>query len=109
MGKEWWTGSSEHCGTIDAGGCLFNVQTDPTEHIDLAKTLPAKLEELRARVKVLRQDTFNPDRCLPFKASPGSFGQVGAGCPDAQKLFEDMISFYGGYVGPWMPPWMQPV
>ena len=40
-------------------------QEDPTEHVDLAKTMPAKLEELRARIKVLRQSLFNPDRCLP--------------------------------------------
>ena len=79
------------------------------EHIDLAKAMPAKLEELRARAKILRQDTFNPDRCLPFKASPGTFGKVGAGCPEAKKLFHDKIDFYDGYVGPWMPPWMQPV
>ena len=30
MGKEWAAGSSQHCGTIDAGGCLYNVQADET-------------------------------------------------------------------------------
>ena len=67
MGKQWSAGSSEFCGTIDAGGCLFNIREDETEHVDLAKTMPAKLEELRARIKVLRQSLFNPDRCLPCK------------------------------------------
>ena len=43
------------------------------------------------------------------KTSPGSFGGVGAGCPEAEQLFHDMIPFYGGYVGPWMPPWKHPV
>ena len=41
---------------------------DETEHVDLSQKMPAKLEELRARVKELRTTLFNPGE-LPFKLS----------------------------------------
>ena len=47
------------------------AERDPTEHVDLAATMPAKLEQLKARLRELRKTLFNPDRCAPFTPETG--------------------------------------
>ena len=80
-------------GTLDGpGGCLFNIEEDQTEHVDLAKTLPAKLEELRERAKQLRASVFNPDRCFPYTPETN--------CAMAQ--FTAAIEANGGFAAPFM-------
>ena len=82
------------CGALDGpGGCLFNIEHDQTEHVDLAKTLPAKLEELRARAKQLRDTMFNPDRCFPYTPETS--------CAMAQ--LNAAIEANGGFAAPYMP------
>jgi hypothetical protein len=52
MGDTWYTQTSANCGSIAGpGGCLFNIETDPTEHHDLAASLPSKVQELKDRLK----------------------------------------------------------
>mmetsp|Transcript_61810 Transcript_61810/g.171314 ORF Transcript_61810/g.171314 Transcript_61810/m.171314 type:complete len:688 (-) Transcript_61810:103-2166(-) len=55
--KVRWT---EHC----TGGCLFDVEADPTEHNDLAKDpkFAQKLAEMQATLAELNKALFAPDR-----------------------------------------------
>ena len=69
------------------------AERDPTEHVDLAATMPAKLEQLKARLRELRKTLFNPDRCAPFTPETG--------CARAEQLAA--VEFYGGYSAPYMP------
>jgi arylsulfatase I/J len=39
-------------------GCLFNIQTDPSEYIDLAKSMPDKLAEMQALFKKLAATAY---------------------------------------------------
>ena len=72
---------------------LRGAERDPTEHVDLAATMPAKLEQLKARLRELRKTLFNPDRCAPFTPETG--------CARAEQLAA--VEFYGGYSAPYMP------
>merc|ERR1719183_703652 len=65
MGDDWSSQTSTWCGYIDGpGACLFNIREDPHETVNLASSLPQKVEELKSRVRTLRESLFNPDRCL---------------------------------------------
>ena len=71
---------------------LLFCRNDPTEHVDLALTMPAKLEELKVRVKELRQTLFNPDRCAPFTP------ETSCAMAEMTKAIEDS----GGFSAPYM-------
>ena len=71
----------ENCGD----GCLFNIKTDPTEHVDLATKMPDVLEEMKKKLKKYQETHFNPDR---GKISP-------VACDVA-------INKYGGFWGPFI-------
>ena len=52
QGDGWYMKTSINCGSIDGpGGCLFNIETDPTEHIDLAATMSSKVQEMKDRLR----------------------------------------------------------
>ncbi|XP_077991902.1 arylsulfatase B-like [Glandiceps talaboti] len=56
---------------------LFNIRDDPTEHHNLADTMPAKVAKLKARLEKLREKgvtPFNPKKVE--KSSPEYFGGV---------------------------------
>ena len=48
----------ENCGD----GCLFNIKTDPTEHVNLATKMPDVLKEMQNKLKKYQETCFNPDR-----------------------------------------------
>ena len=48
----------ENCGD----GCLFNIKTDPTEHVNLATEMPDVLKEMQKKLKKYQETYFNPDR-----------------------------------------------
>lgn len=76
------------CGALDGpGGCLFNIEHDQTEHVDLAKKLPAKLEELRERAKQLRNTVYNPDRCFPYTPETNCAMAQFTAAVEANKMF----------------------
>lgn len=52
--------SKQDC--VTTGGCLYNVNNDPSEHHDLAMAQPTKLRELQLRLATLQPTVFNPDR-----------------------------------------------
>jgi len=69
-----------------ADGCLFNVEADPTEHMDLAKDpkYADMLSKLQGTLRSLNKDLFTPGRGVPL---------VGA-C--------DAAMANGGYYGPYL-------
>ena len=71
-----WT---HDCG---AGGCLFNIDADPAEHVDLAALMPAKAAELRADLARLNLHLFKPGR----------------GTMDPAACYQGVD--HGGYYGP---------
>ena len=78
-----WPNVTLNCGE---GGCLFNVFSDETEHVDLAAALPEIAAEMRARIALHAARVFNPDR-----------GQDdGAACAAA---FARHNGFYGPFLG----------
>ena len=48
----------ENCGD----GSLFNIKTDPTEHVNLATKMPDVLKEMQNKLKKYQETYFNPDR-----------------------------------------------
>ena len=67
-------------------GCLFNLDEDPTEHVDVAAENPAVLAVIAARLAQLQPTVFSPDR--------------GASSPLAGKT----AAARGGYWGPFVFP-----
>ena len=72
----------------ELGGCLFELRSDPTEHVDLAASASHAevLRGLVGRLGELQASLFNPDR--------------GAKDPRACDVAR---SRYGGFYGPWLP------
>lgn len=66
-------------------GCLFNIIEDPTEHNDLAASMPDKLAELLQRAEELDKTAYLPNR------GSGNRQQ----CCEATKK-------YGGFTGPYL-------
>lgn len=79
------------CGQVDpstgaySGGCLYDLEVDPTEHNDLAAELPTIMEKMESRLKELRKTHFQPEKQADLK---GSIAQVIKN---------------GGFWGPWLP------
>ena len=46
-------------------GCLFDVLADPGEHEDLALIMPAKAQEIYAKMLAAEEHWFDPDRGEP--------------------------------------------
>eukprot|EP01084_Bolivina_argentea_P098083 176309_1 len=78
---------SINCGSIESGGCLFNIRQDETEHNDIINETQnsALVQQLRARFIQLNKSTFKPDR----------------GKPDA-NCCKYIHEKNGGYWGPWL-------
>lgn len=55
--------------TFCGHGCLYDVDADPYEKIDLAKQHPAVLAQMKARLGELNKALFLPDRGTPDKAA----------------------------------------
>ena len=51
---------SEDC--VATGGCLYSLENDVSEHVDLASSHPQKLSEMQARLAELQPTVFRPDR-----------------------------------------------
>jgi hypothetical protein len=68
-----------------ANGCLFNLRTDPTERVDLAKVYPGKVLHLNVRLAAYEATAFNPHRGT----------DNGAACKAAATVWD-------GFWGPWL-------
>ena len=66
------------------GGCLFNLGSDPTEHVDVAATERAAREAMLARLAALQATLFKPDR----------------GSKDPRAC--EQVVRNGGFYGPWL-------
>ena len=72
---------------VGGGGCLFQLNSDPGEHDDVAAAYPDVVARMRRRLAELNQGWFRPDR-----------GQL-----DPQ--YAAQIVKNGGFLGPWLEPW----
>ena len=78
--------------TCGPDGCLFDVVADPTEHVDLAASMPAKVAELKARLAQYASSFYsNSDVGRPI-CPPSWTGDCA--CWAAANV-------WGGYLGPW--------
>eukprot|EP01083_Nonionella_stella_P034130 93448_1 len=77
---------SIHCGSVQDGGCLFNIAQDPTEHVDLINEQEnaALVDSLRERFIDLQKTKFSPN----------------LGVPDPNCCVQ--MRRNGGYWGPWL-------
>ena len=66
-------------------GCLFNIYDDPTEHVDLAASELARAKDMYARLVVLNDGFYDPNR----------------GASDARSACEVVVK-NGGTWGPWL-------
>ena len=49
--------------TVDCSqGCLFNLEVDPNEHVEISGSHPDVVAELTARIRAVNETTFSPDR-----------------------------------------------
>ena len=79
---------TQRCGRTPATGCLYNVYTDPTEHVNLAETHPQVFKTLLAKVDELQQGVYSPQRSVP---------EHGAGLACERGITE-----YNGFWGPFL-------
>jgi hypothetical protein len=71
-------------------GCLFKLDDDPTEHVDLRQREPDIAAAMLAEIVQLNHTTFSPYR------GPGEQnGDIAAACAAAEK-------WYGGFFGPFL-------
>lgn len=90
-------GAALECGT---GGCLFDLQADPGEQVDLAAQEPAVLATLKARLAELTPGFYsNNETAAAFTCAHNAALQVGKPCACDAAAVQ-----YGGYVGPWALP-----
>ena len=75
------------CGTTQTPLCLFNILSDPTEHINMISTHADVAAELAARIDEVQKTVFSPLR---------GGDHVDLACANSNKS-------YGGFVGPFMP------
>eukprot|EP00041_Stephanoeca_diplocostata_P019448 m.419703 g.419703 ORF g.419703 m.419703 type:complete len:551 (+) comp21308_c0_seq1:304-1956(+) len=84
--SKWMSqGTVEDCSADGKKGCLFNIFEDPTEHNDLASTMPEKLDEMLAALAVHQKTAFTPNR-----------GKI------SQQACDVAIKKYGGTWGPFV-------
>lgn len=82
--SHWAAEKSVHdCGEA---GCLFELRSDPTEHVNLVAREPARAQAMLARLREASATTFSPDR----------------GVPDSAGACQAAMSNYGGFWGPWL-------
>lgn len=69
--------------------CLFNLDTDPTEHVDLAGAMPERVQSMLASLRELNATSavFSPDR----------------GSTDLEGACAAAMVRYHGFWGPWLP------
>jgi arylsulfatase I/J len=78
-----WPDTPFACG---GGGCLFNIEEDPGEHVDLAAARPDVAARMRARMAQLTRAAYSPERGA----------DDGAACKAA-------FGRWGGFWGPFEP------
>ncbi len=80
-------GDPDGSGKAYGPGCLFDILADPFETTDLAASKPDIVKTMRARIKVLQDGVYNPDR----GSNDPSF---------CKKVFGPE---YRGFIGPFLP------
>jgi len=71
--------------SCEFSGCLFNIETDPTEHNEVGDQFPEIRHKLHERIRELEKTVFSPDRGLEDPAACGT-----------------ALTTWGGFWGPWL-------
>jgi arylsulfatase A-like enzyme len=80
-----------------SAGCLFNVNVDPSERIDMATSQPERVEAMKQRLLELRKGFFeNDDRGLD--SCPKGFNNSNKDLLCACWM---AVNYYGGFFGPY--------
>ena len=75
------------CGAdSEGGGCLFNLDTDPTEHHNVAMANPTRVAAMTKQISLAQQGAFSPSRGSP---------QLETACAAAQHTWN---GFWGPFV-----------
>lgn len=99
--------------TVDCReGCLYNVATDPGEHVDLASADPTRVQQMKSRLQELRRGFYDNDergvdscpKDFVMKGGDGSDDNLPCACWMA-------VNYYGGFLGPYqevelLPPFL---
>ena len=104
-------------------GCLFNIISDPTEHVNLKESLPALFESMRTKLlahgKTLYQTNYAEPGTGPVKAAGAGGGGGGGKCitgPEAREIYSALdvhgndkaflgpMCFQAGHMPPPPPP-----
>ena len=75
-------------------GCLFNIAEDKEEHIDLASSMPEKVEELKSMLVEGRKTFYENSDELVMDCDGDDFEEQNCGCHLA-------VNKWGGYFGPY--------
>lgn len=67
QGEQFPNASTPHTGTVGTlecgdGGCLFNIDDDPTEHHDVSQQHPDIVAQMRSVIDSYERGAFRPDR-----------------------------------------------
>ena len=68
-------------------GCLFRLDVDPTEHVNLAEHELARVASMKASIVKHNTSTFSPHR----------------GVPHMEEACKVALGSYGGFWGPFLP------
>lgn len=72
-------------------GCLFNIKTDPGEHVDLAASMPDKAAQLLSRARALDATAIEATQPAGWRGNKNS------------QQYCDAMRKYGGFWGPYAP------
>lgn len=78
-------------------GCIFNVETDPGEHENIARSEPARLQIMKKRLKELRKGFFENDD-KGADSCPRGYNDDDDSLPCACWM---AVNYYGGFFGPY--------
>ena len=89
MTKVEWESCRAECGTV---GCLYDIESDPTEHIDLVQSEPGIAADLRARLLAI--DPSDP-------ANGQLYHESQQPVPGNAEAFCEAVRRNEGFVVPW--------
>jgi len=76
---------SEDCSALPGGGCLFELESDPTEHDEKGAANPDKLKQMLGKIADAQAKVFSPDRG-----------------PVDKRACEAATGKYSSFWGPWI-------
>ena len=88
--------SAEQVVSCGLQGCLFNIETDPSEYVDLAPSMPDKLAAMFALFQKRNATTFEANKL-------GCFTVGNPECEANIAACHEYVASHGGFYGPFVP------